>query len=140
MIPLITALIPTLTTLLDKVVPDPKQAAHAKLKLTELAQTGALAQLEADTKLALAQTEINKIDAASPSIFKSGWRPMTGWACALALIYQFLARPLFPWIARLFQLEVPDLPDLDTTTLTTLLFALLGLGSLRSVEKIRHAA
>jgi hypothetical protein len=45
----------------------------------------------------LAQIEVNKIEAASPSVFVSGWRPAIGWIGVAAMGYQFLLYPLFQW-------------------------------------------
>jgi hypothetical protein len=74
---MLNLLIPVIGTLLDKVLPDPKMAAEAKFKIIELAQKGELANLEADVKLAIAQTEINKVEA-STDMFRGGWRPFVG--------------------------------------------------------------
>jgi hypothetical protein len=38
----------------------------------------------------LAQIEVNKIEAASSSVFVSGWRPAIGWIGVAAMGYQFL--------------------------------------------------
>ena len=35
-------------------------------------------------QLALAQIELNKVEAQSGSLFKGGWRPAVGWTCAIA--------------------------------------------------------
>jgi hypothetical protein len=45
----------------------------------------------------LAQIEVNKIEAASSSVFVSGWRPAIGWIGVAAMGYQFLLYPLFQW-------------------------------------------
>jgi copper chaperone CopZ len=37
----------------------------------------------------LAQIEVNKIEAASSSVFVSGWRPAIGWIGVAAMGYQF---------------------------------------------------
>ena len=42
----------------------------------------------------LAQIEVNKIEAASSSVFVSGWRPAIGWIGVAAMGYQFLLYPL----------------------------------------------
>ena len=65
-------------TLITRIFPDPAQAANAKLELLKLQQSGDLAQMTA-------QTDINKVEAGSTSMFVSGWRPAIGWVCALAL-------------------------------------------------------
>ena len=53
------ALIPLLGSLFDKLLPDPTAAAAAKLQLMQMAQTGELAQLDADLKLAQGQIAVN---------------------------------------------------------------------------------
>ena len=67
--------------LIDRLWPDPTQAAAAKLELLKLQQSGELQQITG-------QLEINKVEAANPSVFVSGWRPFIGWVCGTALAYQ----------------------------------------------------
>lgn len=130
------ALIPAVTQILDKVLPDPQAAADAKLKMLDLAQRGELAQLQAETQLAQGQIDTNKIEAASDSLFKSGWRPAAGWTCVGGLFYQIILRPIFGWAAsNLWAWSAP--PSLEMDTLMTLLFGLLGLGAYRTFEKTR---
>lgn len=86
-----------------------------------------------------AQSEVNLEEAKSDSLFKSGWRPAAGWVCVSALGYQFLARPVFSWLAE-NMLAWKAMPSLETDTLMTLLFGLLGLGAYRMVEKLRDKA
>lgn len=119
--------------LLDKLFPDKAKADEAKLKLLELQQAGALAELKATTDLAQKQIEVNIEEAKSANIFVAGWRPSIGWVCSAALAYEFLARPL----AIGFGHPMPDLPMED---LNTLLFGMLGLGALRTVEKVKGVA
>lgn len=131
------ALIPAVAQLLDKVLPDPQAAADAKIRMLELAQQGELALLQAETQLAQGQIEVNKIEAGSDSLFKSGWRPATGWACVGGLAYQIILRPIVGWIAEnLWHWSAP--PALEMETLLTLLFGLLGLGAYRTFEKTRR--
>lgn len=134
--PLLTPLLELVPKIFDQIFPDKAKADEAKLKLLELAQNGELAVLKADTDIALAQTEVNKTEAASDSLFKSGWRPFVGWTCGGGLFYQLLARPIFGWIAQnLWNWSLP--PSLEMDTLMTLLFGLLGLGAYRTYEKTR---
>lgn len=133
------ALIPIVGTLIEKFIPDPQQAADAKLKMLEMAQKGELAVLDADMKLALGQMEINK-EEAKTDMFRGGWRPATGWACVAGLVYQFLAQPLVPWFAAVIGLTVPPLPPIDNETLMVLLTGMLGLGGLRTFEKVKGSA
>lgn len=133
------ALVSMLPGLLDKIIPDPAAAADAKLKAIELAQRGELAALDADLRLMLAQTEINKAEA-STDLFRGGWRPACGWVCAAGLAYTFLLRPVLPWLASLAGADVQAMPEIDTDTLMVLLTGMLGLGGLRTVERIKGKA
>lgn len=128
--------LPLITSVLDKVLPDATAAADAKLKALELAQRGELAVLDADTRLALAQLEVNKVEAGT-DLFRGGWRPAVGWMCVAGLGYQLVLRPLLPWLVRVAGGEVPDLPSIDTETLMVLLTGMLGLGGLRTFEKVK---
>lgn len=127
--------------ILDKVLPNQQAKDEAKLKLLELQQQGQIKLEEfklerdkIDAQLAVGQVEINKIESSSDSIFKSGWRPMIGWTCSAAFIYDFIARPLLNGILLKYNILFPQL---DSATLTSLTFGLLGLGALRSFDKYR---
>lgn len=128
--------IPALTQIIDKIIPDPGQAADAKLKAIELAQRGELAALDADVRLALGQMEVNKVEAGT-DLYRGGWRPAVGWLCAAGLAYQFLIRPLLPWVVTVAGNTVPPLPPIDNETLMVLLAGMLGLGGYRTFEKVR---
>ena len=92
------------------------------------------AQLAAAVSIVQGQLEINRVEAASPSLFVAGWRPAVGWVCASAMAFQYIVRPL------LIGLGVsPTLPGLDDT-LWQLLFGMLGLGGLRTFEKVKGRA
>ena len=122
----------------DKIFPDPKQAAEAKLKMFELQQAGELKVLEAETALATGQMKINEIEAGSDSIFKSGWRPAVGWICVFGLFYQFVFLPFATLTWTLYEVKAV-MPAMDLNTLMTLLFGLLGLGGYRTIEKLKGA-
>jgi hypothetical protein len=131
--------LPTVAKIIDKIIPDPAAKAAAQLELVKLTQSGELAQLDADVKLATGQTDVNKIEAASTNTFVSGWRPFIGWVCGLGLSSQFIIGPLLTWGATLVG-HPTTFPTLDLSTLTTLLFGMLGLGAMRTVEKINGVA
>jgi len=137
---MIAAFIPIVGTLIDKLFPDKQAADEAKIKMMELAQKGELAQLDAQMQMALGQMEINKVEAASSDPFRAGWRPMAGWACSLGLFYEFLVRPILPWLVGLTGNEVAPMPSVDIDQLMILLGGLLGLGGLRSFERVKGKA
>ena len=95
-----------------------------------------LAQLQAADS---AQLEVNKVEAAHPNIFVSGWRPAVGWLCAAGLGWAFVGAPIAAWILILVSPGTP-LPTIQSENLLELVLAMLGLGGLRSFEKIRNAA
>lgn len=132
-------LIPAVTQVLDKIIPDPQAAADAKLKALELAQKGELAVLDADLRLALGQLEVNKAEATT-DMFRGGWRPAVGWVCVVGLAYQFILQPVLPWLVALFGAQAPPLPAIDNETLMVLLTGMLGLGGLRTFERVRGKA
>jgi hypothetical protein len=132
------ALIPLVGGIIDKVFPDADAAANAKLELMRLAQAGELAQLNAETSLALGQIDTNKVEAASASLFVAGWRPGAGWVCVAGLAYTFLGQPLLAWLSAVKGWPVPPLIAGDT--LMVLLTGLLGLGGYRSFEKAKGVA
>ena len=130
-----TAILPTVSRLLDKLIPDPEARAKAQLDLLRLEQEGAFKEMDAQLQLNIAQAEINKIEAASQNGFQAGWRPLAGYACVFGLGYEFLLRPLLPWILAVCQVpDVPALPSLDDV-LMELVFAMLGIGGMRTFER-----
>jgi hypothetical protein len=128
------ALLPTISGVLDKLIPDPEARARAQLDLMKLQQDGAFRELDAQLQTNLAQVEINKIEAASQNGFQAGWRPLAGYACVCGLGYEFLLRPLLPWVLTVSGVEAPPLPSLDGV-LFELMFGMLGLGTLRTADK-----
>lgn len=119
-------------TLINKIFPDPAQASQAKLELLKLQQSGELATMTA-------QTDINKEEAKSASLFVSGWRPAIGWVCALALAYQYLLRPLMTWGTTVAGFNLPPMVGLDDN-LWQLMMGMLGMGGLRTFEKTQGVA
>lgn len=130
--------IPLIGKVLDRVLPDPAAAEAAKLEVLKLAASADKGQLDAAVALAAGQTEINKVEAASPSVFVAGWRPAIGWIGGFGLAYQFVLRPLLTWAGAILGWPAP--PELDMGDLITIVGGMLGLGSLRTIEKINGVA
>ena len=132
--------IPLIGKVIERIFPDPTQQAEAKLKVLELQQSGDLAELEAETKLAFGQIEVNREEAKSGSLFVSGWRPAVGWICAAGVGWNFIIQPLMKWAAFALGADLVDAPELDIGDLMVLLGGMLGLGTLRTAEKIKDVA
>lgn len=129
-----------LIAIINKVVPDKAAAAAAVAQLQLLQAQGALQEEFAQlTSVTSAQSDIDKIEAGSASLFVSGWRPAVGWVCAAGVACIFIVSPIFTWLSSLVGHPTP-FPVLDTGSLTTLLFALLGMGTLRTVDKVKGVA
>ena len=86
------------------------------------------------------QVEINKIEAASGSLFVSGGRPFVVWVCAFALAYAAVIEPIARFVATVGFAYAGPFPVIDTDLTMQVLLGLLGLGAYRSVEKIKGVA
>lgn len=115
--------------ILDKIIPDKDARAKAQEELLKTAN-------DQEFQLALAQIEVNKEEAKSESLFKSGWRPAIGWTCTLGLIYNFVLYPFLLWLVAITGSTIVP-PPLISDILMELVFALLGLGGLRTYEKVK---
>ena len=109
--------------ILDKFIPDKDEANRLAFEIATMAEKQAHEQI-------LAQVEVNKTEAASPSIFVSGWRPFIGWVCGLAMAFNYVALP----ILESFDV-VEGVAPLDLEVMMPVLLGMLGLGGMRSYEK-----
>lgn len=133
MIPaILTALVPALGTLVDRLIPDKAAAERAKADMEA-------ALVKASNEAALAQVEVNKIEAGHSSVFVAGWRPAIGWVCAAALAWAFIVAPVASWTMAALGVK-ETLPAIGTDNLFELVLAMLGLGGLRTFEKMRGVA
>ena len=120
--------------IIDKIWPDPMEAAREKTRLVEIAQQGDLAKLNAEIQLLTGQMNINAQEATHKSIFVAGWRPFVGWVCGFALAYAAIIEPLMRFIAKTSGYE-GDFPIIDTMITMQILTGMLGLGIMRTTEK-----
>ena len=127
---MLSALIGPVTGILDKFIED-KDAKNAMAH--EIATMAEKAAHEA----AMAQVEVNKVEAGHRSLFVSGWRPSVGWVCSFALFYHFIANPLILFVVGITGHAIPPLPEFDMNSLMTVLMGMLGLGGLRTFEKAK---
>ena len=119
-------------TLITRIFPDPEKADQAKLELLKLQQSGELASMTA-------QTDINKEEAKSSSVFVSGWRPFVGWVCGSSFALHFVLLPIINF-ALIANGHKEVVLAFDMSTLMTLLMGLLGLGGMRTYEKVQGVA
>jgi len=126
--------ITAVTTLADSAIKRiwPDATEIEKAKLAQLSQ-----ELQNQFSLVMGQLEINKIEAASSSVFVSGWRPAIGWVCGTALAYAAIIEPLARFVAVVIFHYAGPFPVIDTELTLQVLLGLLGLAGLRSFEKTR---
>jgi hypothetical protein len=137
MIPIVTALLPALGTLIDRLIPDRAAAEKAKAEMeAEL--------IRASNEAALAQVEVNKIEAGHSSVFVAGWRPAIGWVCAAAMALYYIPMALvgtglWAWACIQAGVIVPR-PEMGIAEIIGLVMSLLGMGTLRTTEKLNGVA
>jgi len=119
-------------TLVDTVVKRiwPDATEIEKDKLAQMTQ-----ELQSEWANQLQQIEVNKIEAASSSLFVAGWRPFVGWVGAAALAYASIIEPISRFVATVIYAYTGVFPVINTEITLQILLALLGLGSMRSFEK-----
>jgi hypothetical protein len=122
---MINLLIPAITGLLDKVIPDKDEREKLAHEIATMAQKQAHESV-------MAQVKVNEVQAAHKSLFVAGARPAIMWICALGLFYAVFAHP----ILDIFY----DMPEVNTDVLMPVMMGLLGLGGMRSFEKSKGVA
>ena len=126
----ITALVEAGSKIIDKFIPDATANAKAKQELE--------AQVSSqEFQLLMGQIEVNKKEAESESLFKSGWRPFIGWSCGVSFVYAGIIEPISRFIAMVIFKYVGPFPVIDTQLTIQILLALLGIAGLRSYEKLK---
>ena len=96
-------------------------------------------QLTAAVMMVQGQLDINKVEAANPSVFVSGWRPFIGWVCGSACAWNWIGLPIAKLALALIGHPL-DLAQANLTEMMPVLFGMLGLGTLRTLEKINNVA
>jgi len=116
-------LIPALTTLFDKLIPDPKAKAAAQMELMTLASSGQLKELEA------AMTVITA-EAKSEHWIVAAWRPITMLVFVAIIANNYL---LYPYLTLFW--DAAPLLELPQSLWELLKIGLGGYVVGRSVEK-----
>ena len=134
-IPIIGDIIGIVKDLAGKAIVDKDKKNEILYKLQELED-------KADQRFheeLMGQIEVNKVEAASSSVFVAGWRPFIGWVGGVGLAYSFVLSPFIEFIARANG-YVGDMPMPDAGQLMTLILGMLGVGAMRSYEKVKGVA
>ena len=126
---MLQALIGPVAGLLDKFIEDKDTKNALAHEISTMAERHA-------QELAKGQLEVNKVEAASQSMFAAGWRPAVGWVCVLGMASNFIIIPMANFGLALAESGV-TIPLIDTSTMMPVLMGMLGLGAMRSVEKVR---
>jgi len=122
---------------------DPDKQAEIEMKLADM-----------EARAMSAQTDINKIEAANPNVFVSGWRPFIGWVCGFSLAVYYIPQALVAtalWTiqctmvmraaADIGKVVLPAYPIIfNVAEILGLVASLLGLSVSRSFEKNKNVA
>ena len=136
----ITALLDFGSKVIERIFPDPSQAAQAKLELFKMQQSGELAAMAAEVSIQTAQIKVNEESAKSSSLWVSGARPFILWGCGFAMLYAAMFEPIMRFVAVVCFAYAGNFPALDTTLTTQVLLGLLGLSGMRTLDKIKGVA
>lgn len=82
------------------------------------------------------QIELNKIEAQSESLFKSGWRPALAWMAVAGFAWGFLIYPIVVFCMKLLGIN-QELPLINSEGLFQLVLALLGMSGIREFGKLK---
>lgn len=114
----------------------PDRTEEEKAKMVQAFQMVQLQQ-QADQ----AQTDVNKVEAGSTSIFVSGWRPFIGWVCGSACAWNWIGISILKTILSIAAMKLAiDIQPASLTEMMPVLLGLLGLGGLRTIEKMNGVA
>lgn len=96
-------------------------------------------QLAAAVMIVQGQLDINKVEAVSPSLFVSGWRPAIGWVCGAACAWNWIGLPMAK-VGLLLAGTQLNIAPADLTEMLPILLGMLGLAGMRMNEKIKGVA
>ena len=128
-----TAILDIGKTIIERIWPDATEQVKAQIELVKLQQAGAFKELETSLEADKLQAAINLADAQSGVWWQAGWRPFIGWVCGFSLVWNYILRDIWLWIASMNSWVLP--PKLDIGDLIAILIAMLGIGTMRSIDK-----
>lgn len=139
---MITAILGILSPIIGKVldrIPNAVERDKAKLEFALEVQKQETELLKLFTQNDQGQLEVNKVEAASNSLFVAGWRPFIGWVCGAGVAWAFLLQPIADWVIAIVKPGVTT-PQIQSGELMSLLLGMLGMGAIRSFEKVKGVA
>jgi len=104
---------------LDKLFTSDDEKLSKKILLQKLAQEPALAQVE-----------LNKVQAQHRSIFVAGARPFMMWVCGVGFAFTFIINPILQWSTG------DPGPQMPSDIMLELAIGMLGMSALRTAEKL----
>ncbi len=122
----LTAVSSLANTVINKIWPDKTEAEKQQLAAAVMVVQG--------------QLDVNKAEAASPSLFVAGWRPFIGWVCGTACAWNWVGLSIAKFAAITFFTTTIDLKPADISEMMPILMGMLGLGGLRTFEKVKGVA
>ena len=117
--------------IVDELYTSEEEKAAAKLAIKKV--EAELKKRQMDINLADAQSKAGGISGAIQRI----WRPLIGFGCALAIMFEYVLKPFLMFFLATFHIETLPFPEMDMGTLMPLVMALLGMGAIRSYEKVK---
>jgi hypothetical protein len=134
----IAGILKPISDIILKVVPDKSAAAAAVAQLQQMQLEGSLqAEMLQLQSVTSAQSDVDKVEASSASMFVAGARPFVMWVCGVGLAMSCIVAPLFTWLSTLVG-HPTVFPALNDPLLQSTLAGMLGLGHItRTVEKIQ---
>ena len=128
MLGILSLLAPIFGKVIERILPGDSEEVRLKRAQMEAELLKSMASVN------LAQLEINKVEASSDSLFKSGWRPAVAWMGVFGLAWTVF-NPLVSYL--LIKSGQEPLPHFEAGELTSILMGLLGLGGYRTYEKMK---
>ncbi len=129
---MLQALIGPVSGLLDKFIEDKDTKNALAHEIATMSERHA-------QELAKGQLEVNKVEAASKSMFVAGWRPAVGWVTVIGMASNYILIPMGNFALAVAGSEIA-IPLLQMSEMMPVLLGMLGLGGMRTVEKIQKVS
>tara|TARA_R100001377_G_scaffold42096_1_gene23748 strand:+ start:967 stop:1365 length:399 start_codon:yes stop_codon:yes gene_type:complete len=129
---MLQALIGPVSGLLDKFIEDKDTKNALAHEIATMSERHA-------QELAKGQLDVNKVEAASTSMFVAGWRPAVGWVTVIGMASNYILIPMGNFGLAVAGSDIA-IPLLQMSEMMPVLLGMLGLGGMRTVEKIQKVS